>query len=236
MNEETKTVVNRIVVKRDVNPLLFEHLHWVAAAVAKQDLRDYLNSIHVTDNRIEATDGHRLHRVDFPAVTDDGNPGGVPYVLDGDIVAPLQGANWIVGKRLKASVELARAPQDSFDRWPNTDRVVPGPNDDILVKGTLLTNDSDKGSAGGANYALIHHELFLKIGQAHRKELARVREDKAFKDARTELVRYVMSWPYYLNAVEGMARWTADPDMGPFAFYDDGVPISRTSVVMPCRI
>lgn len=36
---------------------------WVALAMGKHDVRDYLNYIHVDEKYITATDGHRVHRI-----------------------------------------------------------------------------------------------------------------------------------------------------------------------------
>jgi len=37
---------------------------WISKAVAKKDIRSYLNQMHVSNGRLVATDGHRLHFTD----------------------------------------------------------------------------------------------------------------------------------------------------------------------------
>ena len=40
-----------------------DNFAWVALATAKNDVRDYLNYVYVTDEHITAADGQRMHRV-----------------------------------------------------------------------------------------------------------------------------------------------------------------------------
>ena len=40
-----------------------DNFAWVALATSKDDVRDYLNYVYVTEDHITATDGHRMHRV-----------------------------------------------------------------------------------------------------------------------------------------------------------------------------
>lgn len=73
---------------------------WVAKAMSKKDARYYLNFVHVTPEKIQATDGHRLHIV--PNV--DGLEPGF-YGAEG-----------------------VRLHGPEYARFPDTERVQPSPN------------------------------------------------------------------------------------------------------------
>ena len=77
---------------------------WVAKACAgDKEARDYLRYVHVTTDHIEASDGHRLHRVERLKDKPDGD-GLAPgyYFPNGD-----------------------RVGDPDMYRWPNTDAVIP---------------------------------------------------------------------------------------------------------------
>ena len=70
---------------------------WVATAIATRDIRENLTYVHVTAEHIEATDGHRLHRMPN---ADGLRPGY--YLPNGD-----------------------KAHEPDFAKFPNTDRIMP---------------------------------------------------------------------------------------------------------------
>lgn len=199
---------NRVMVVRKFNLALFDELHWVAAATAKNDVRDYLNSIRVTDFRIEATDGHRLHRVDFP---EEAGP-GVPHVLDGEAAVPLHNANWNVEKRTKTTIHLVRAPECSFTGWPVTDRVVPSDSDDTLAQGTV--RDDGPGREGDA-YTTLHHELLWVDNESFFTL-------PYFKDAVAGREGVVQTWKFC-------------DTLGPLTLRSEFEGVKRVAVIMPCR-
>lgn len=82
---------------------------WVALAVSPVDVRDYLRYVHVTAELIEASDGHRVHRVPN---TEGLEPG---YYLP----------------------NRSRVFPSDWRRWPDTEALIPTKNAELLQRSDI---------------------------------------------------------------------------------------------------
>lgn len=86
---------------------------WVALAMGKQDVRYYLNYVHVTENHIEATDGHRMHKTP----NHDSLPAGF-YNAAGDKVKAPDFANFPDTGRVTPALMGRDRVEPDFNAWP----------------------------------------------------------------------------------------------------------------------
>ena len=134
---------------------------WVALAMGKKDVREYLNYVYVTESHITATDGHRMHRVPNNTALSVGfyNKGGdlvhgedfakfpdvariIPSVMDRAIVYTQDGIELQVGEIqgtvtyiLPNGAHVNKKYYDDVVAYGNvTFYLSDSPNDSVLVK------------------------------------------------------------------------------------------------------